>query len=260
MTGATGGIGSVLAGKLAREGCRISAVGHNKERLADLEEYVESLGGRCNPIDGDLTEFGIEERAVDSAEKAFGPIDSAFLMAGSFPLGRFEKLSPEVVSDTIALNLISPISTIRQLTSRMATRGGRICAISSVAGLLPMPYLSVYSAAKSGLAIFCRSVAPELRDVGISLTCVAPRAVDTRFISKLRPVYGRLGWAIDSPDVVADAVLRATALGKELVVLGGIERLGAALSWLSPRFIERTLAGMRRIIGDLIDRKSDELD
>ena len=261
MTGATGGIGSVVAGKLAREGCRISAVGRNKQRLADLEEFIENLGGKCRTIHVDLAETDVAEGAVDAAEASFGPIDSAFLLAGSFPLSRIEAISEERIASAISLNLVSPIQLIRVLASRMATNsGGKICVTSSVAGLLPMPYLSVYSAAKSGLAMFCRSARPELRDIGVSLTCVAPRAVDTRFISALRPIYDRLGWAIDSPETVAEIILRSTALGKNLVIIGGIERFGAALSWISPDITERILESMRRIIGNFLDGKSDEPD
>jgi hypothetical protein len=44
------------------------------------------------------------------------------------------------------------------------------------------------------------------------------------------------------------------------VIVGGIERFGAALSWISPNITERILDSMRKIIGDFLDGKSDEPD
>ncbi len=242
ITGATGGIGSILAIRLAREGCSISAVGHSEERLEDLREYIESVGGTCGTIVADLSKPICGSSLVESAERAFGPVDSAFLTAGVFTLARLDDLDDQAITSAITLNLISPIEIARALFEAMSPRGqGKIAMTASLAGLVPLPFLSVYSAAKSGLISFCRSAAPEFRERGISLTCIAPGAVDTAFISKIRPIFAKFGWRIDSPHRVAEEILRATALKKNVVVTAGFERLGAYISPLFPEMLERIM-------------------
>ncbi|MCK5832320.1 SDR family oxidoreductase [bacterium] len=253
ITGATGGIGSIIAARLAREACKITAIGYNEQRLSDLKEYVESIGGQCAVIKADLSNQTEGDSFIEEAMDKFGKIDTAFLLAGSFTFYPVCELESRIINQDVTLNLISPIILASSLFKEMAPRGeGRITIVSSLAGIVPLPYLSVYNSAKSGLVMFCRSAAPEFSEKGISLTCIVPGAVDTHFISKYRPSFEAAGWHIDSAQNVAEEILRATALGKKLVFTGGFERIGAKISPLFPEFTERIMGYAKNKFNSII--------
>ncbi len=241
ITGATGGIGSILAAKLAREGCNISAVSRHEDRLADLAEWIESLGGSCNGIPQDLTQKGAVEAVLEAADK-FGPIDSVFCAAADFQPGPFRSYTTEDIVSTIRLDLLSPILFTKSLLPAMLKRGfGKICSIASAFGLLPLPYFSVHGATKAGLIGFCRSLAAEIAGSGVTVTCVAPRAVDTAMINKYKPLYRRLRWNIDSPENTAEEILKATALGKSFVAIGGADSIGWRIANVFPGIVQKII-------------------
>jgi len=242
ITGATGGIGSVLASKLAFEGCRISAVARRRDRLEDLREWIESSNGICFPISKDVTDDDACEFIISRATAEFGPIDSAFLSAGYIEPMPIELTNSSQITKSVELNLLAPVRLTSALLPSMLRRGaGRICAVSSVLGIFPVPFLSVYNAAKSGLIAFYRTLKHELRGAGVSLTCVAPRAVDTALINSLKDTFNSLGWGIDTPEQTAYNILRATALRKGFVISGGIEKAIPVISVLFPALINKQL-------------------
>lgn len=242
ITGATGGVGSIIASRLARERCRISAVGRRQDRLEDLAEWVHDLGGECHKIHKDLRDDDSTEYIVAEAKKRFGPIDNAILGATQFSISPFDGLDQSEISDIIRVNLLSPISTVREILPNMLDRGfGRIALISSVAGIFPLPFMAVYDATKSGLITFSRALTGEIANSGVSVTCVSPRAVDTVIMNKIKALTQSLGWVIDSPESVAEEILRATALEKTHVTLGSMEKLVPLVGSLFPEFIRKVL-------------------
>jgi len=258
ITGATGGVGSIIAAKMAREGCRITAVSRREDRLGDLKEWVEKLGGKCNTIPRDLADENCYDEIIAEARDTFGFVDAAFWVAARFNPGPFAECDPEEISRTIKLNLISAISQTRAILPEMLERGnGKICAVSSLAGLIPVPYFDIYSSTKAGLMGFFRALAREIKGSGVTVTCVAPRTVYTEIINRLKNLYKRLGWPIDSPEKVAEEIVRATALGKEFVPLGGIEKLAPCLLYIIPGIIEQFADSVKEEMSVFFDRKTD---
>ena len=235
ITGATGGIGSALSAEFAKEGCKISAVARREDRLFDLAEWVRELGGKCNIIAKNLACEKSYPEIIGSAEKVFGAVEVAFFTAGILPFGRVFNCETDEIAEAIKVNLVSPIAlTSLILPNMIRNEYGRICAISSLAARLPIPRMSVYSASKAGLSAFCETASDELRGTGVSLTCVEPRGVATSMINFLHDSYVRMGWQIDPAKEVAYKILRATALGKQSVALGNLEKLFIEFASLFP--------------------------
>lgn len=242
ITGATGGVGSIIASRLAREKCRISAVGRREDRLEDLTEWVEDLGGSCNPINKDMHDLDATEFIVQKATERFGPLDTAILGATKFALGQFAEFDETAIEEIIRVNLLSPIAITRAIIPDMLRRGfGKIAFISSVAGILPLPYMAVYDASKSAIITFTKALAQEIEGSGVTVSCISPRAIDTVIMNQMKPLTVGLGWIIDTPEAVAEQILRATALGKTHVSIGSMEKLVPFLQSVFPNLVKRIL-------------------
>ncbi len=259
ITGATGGVGSIIASRLAKENCRITAVGRRRDRLDDLAEWIEDLGGECCTIHTDLRQSESTTEVVNKACECFGPIDTAIFGATHFAISPFDDMEPEEIEDIVQVNLLSPINMIRALLPDMLNRGfGRISVLASVAGIFPLPYMAVYDATKAGMINFSRALATELAGSGISVTCISPRAVDTVIMNRIKELTETLGWVIDSPESVAEEILRATALGKTHVTIGSMEKIIPIVGSLFPEFIRRVLDITRREMAHFFEREENE--
>jgi len=256
VTGATGGIGSVIIGKLARENCRISAISRNEQRLKDLEQYIDFLGAKSATYSHDFSKSGDITKLVKKVENKFGPIEVLIWSAGSIQPDLFLNTEIERIDYLINLNLISPLALTRAVLTGMIENGyGRIGLISSVAGSIPLPYVSIYGAAKAGMTHFSKIVSNELRHSEISLTCILPRAVDTTLISGLKSAYRAMNWSVDSPEIVAHETLRAIALQKDELIFGGPEKMFNKLVYLFPGLVKRLFPNMLEQMSPFMDKE-----
>lgn len=85
ITGASSGIGRVLATGLARADARIVAVARRADRLADLVREIIETGGQAIAVSADVTDAASIERAYDDAERAFGVADVSSATQASAP-------------------------------------------------------------------------------------------------------------------------------------------------------------------------------
>jgi 3-hydroxybutyrate dehydrogenase len=172
VTGAAGGIGRAIAGRLSADGYGVLAV--------DLEPDPEGPG---EPYAADLTTREGNRGAVDAALARFGRLDAVVPNAGFqhvAPVGEF----PEDRWDgLIALLLTSPFLLARYAWEHLAASGdGRYVAISSIHGLVASPYKAGYVAAKHGLLGLVKTLALEGAEHGVLATAVCPGFVRTPLV------------------------------------------------------------------------------
>lgn len=120
----------------------------------------------------------------DIAKKIFdreGRIDLLINNAGFGIAGAVEDCSPQNIYSLIDTNLSAVISISSIFIPYLKMSKGRIINISSVGGLVPLPYQAVYSASKAGVEIFSRALANELKRSGVKVTAVLPGDVKTNF-------------------------------------------------------------------------------
>src|ERR1700688_999727 len=129
VTGASRGIGAMLATKLARKGARVALVARSRDAIAEL---ATQLGGDAYPAD--LADVSTVEPLVRAIETD-GPINVLVNNAGVDLAGSFVELEPDRIRELIAVNLVAPMLLCRAVIPTMCLRGaGHIMNVSSLAG------------------------------------------------------------------------------------------------------------------------------
>ena len=176
VTGATGGIGSATAERLAAAGAHVVLVARGMDAV---RERAAALGGV--PVVADVgTETGVMRvREAVSALQAEGP-DIVVHAAGAFALAPLAETSVEAFDTIVAVNLRAAFLLVRAFVPLMLERGsGHVVTIGSVAGRHAFPANGAYSASKFGVRGLHAVLAAELRGTGVRATFVEPSATDT---------------------------------------------------------------------------------
>ena len=244
LTGASQGLGAVMARQLAAAGARLVLAARSTDKLV---ETAKSLGGAdalC--IKCDVTRAEDRRALLARTLQERGPPDVLINNAGVEELGVYAEQDPAVFERIVATNLLAPMQLAREALPAMLARGsGHIVNIASLAGRTGMPYGAAYSGSKGGLAEWSISLAAELRDTGVAVSVICPGFVDGTgmFSRKETPAPKSIG--ASHPQDVAHAVLNVLTTRKlEVVVNPRPVRLLMALKALSP---EAALAVGRRL-------------
>jgi short-subunit dehydrogenase len=155
--------------------------------------------------------------------KAHGPIDVLVNNAGVMDVGATPSFDLKVGRRLMDLDLISPMLLVQSVLPGMLERGrGSIINIISVAGIIPMPGATWYSAAKAGLGAYSESLRAELRGTGVKILTVYPGPVDTALAQSSLDAYGEKGPAgmlpKGSPQALAGRVRAAMERGRARVI------------------------------------------
>lgn len=180
ITGASGGIGSGIAERLASEGCALVLCGNrNAVALTELYGRVSALVP-CRTFLGDLSEESFVKEVVDASLREFGHIDGIIHAAGIASVGLMTDLSLSDWNRLFDANLTSAFLLCKALTPHFVSRkDGRILLISSVWGGRGASCEVAYSASKGGINSFTKALAKELAPSGIAVNALAPGMVDT---------------------------------------------------------------------------------
>jgi len=218
VTGASRGIGRVIARHLAEHGARVTVHGRDTEALASVRHEIEDASGTARAVAADLTDPDQIARLVREAEEGLGGIDVLVANAGGSPTKPqpVEEMRDEDFVAAVELNLIATYRLVVAVLPGMKERGrGSIVTMSSAAARRPTPYSPIaYAAAKAGVELFTKDVALQAGPYGVRANCVAPETIITERTAQEIPqdvqeqLVGqhplrRLGTALD----VADAVL-----------------------------------------------------
>lgn len=213
ITGASRGIGYELAKKFATNGNhRIVVIARNKDKINKLKEVCSEINTYSSifPIQYDLLNIdSYESTLINEIKKNISEIDIIINNAGLLINKPFEKFSIDDISDTINLNLLAPVLLIKTILP-LVKKGGHVVNISSMGGFQgtqKFPGLSVYSAAKAGLASLTECLAEEYKEREISFNCLALGATDTEMLREAFPGYNAPFKAEDMADFIADFAL-----------------------------------------------------
>jgi len=182
LTGASSGLGRALCESLVEQGCRVAATARDPAMLEPMAPAQPDAywTGRLDVTDGDQI-----RSAVDAAFVAFGRVDVIVSNAGYGLFGAAEELTDEQIDRQIQTNLLGPIRLARAVLPYLrAQGGGRIVQISSSAGQVALPNMSLYHASKWGVEGFFDSLAAEVAAFGIGVTIVEPGSVATDFAGR----------------------------------------------------------------------------
>jgi len=178
VTGGSSGIGRAFSLRLAQDGARVC--------IADIRDgtetvsAIESGGGEAMAVQCDQTSAADVERLRATVADRFGGCDILVHNAGIYPATLFDDMSFEEWRRVLNVNLDSIFHLAKAVLPRMkAQQWGRIVAISSTTFHSGIAYNSHYSASKAGLIGFCRSLASEVGQFGITVNTIAPGLVKT---------------------------------------------------------------------------------
>lgn len=236
LTGASHGIGPVIARAMAAEGINLALAARSAN---ELEILASSLREQVRVIVAttDVNSPSDRLKLVQRTESELGKVDILINNAGLEEIISFDRQDPAMIQRIVETNVIAPMLLAREVLPPMLERGhGWIVNIASVAGRAGMPYGAVYSGSKGALAEWSISLHAELAGSGVSVSVVCPGFVSTTGMHarKGKPAPGSLGEV--SPDAVALAVIRALQTGyPEILVSARPIRLLMALRALAPR-------------------------
>jgi 3-oxoacyl-[acyl-carrier protein] reductase len=214
VTGASRGIGSAIAKRLASDGFAVIVNYAGRSAEAEtLVKQIEEAGGKAMPVQADVSDARAVERMFDAAESAYGRIDLLVNNAGIMKLAALAESDDTLFDSQIAINLKGSFNTLREAAKRLRN-GGRIINLSSSVVGLYQPSYAVYAATKAGVEAMTHVLAKELRGRNITVNAVAPGPTATALfldgkpqqviehLTKLAPLE-RLGQPEDIANTVA---------------------------------------------------------
>lgn len=184
LTGAAGGIGAAIAGRLLDAGCLVGLL----DRSPAVTGLADSFGacGRTSALVADVSDGAAVRAAVERCEKELGPISGLVNNAGWDRASRFVESDEDFWRQVIDVNLYGPLHVTRAVLEGMVARGrGRIVFMASDAGRVGSSGEAVYSACKGGIVSFAKSVAREVARSGVTLNAVCPGPTDTPLLAGL---------------------------------------------------------------------------
>jgi 3-oxoacyl-[acyl-carrier protein] reductase len=173
VTGASGGLGSAIAGALAGQGARLAVSGSNIDKL---ERLKSELGGEhvalpCNLADG----AAVDQLVPQALEVLGGRLDILVNNAGVTRDNLLIRMKDEEFEDVIRINLEAAFRLMRAASKpMMRARFGRIISIASVVGVTGNPGQANYVASKAALIGMTKAVAQELASRAITVNAIAP--------------------------------------------------------------------------------------
>ena len=178
ITGASSGIGEGLARNIAAQGARLILSGRN---VAELERVAGACGAdQCLILPFDTRDFTAIPALVEQAIKWAGRIDCLVNNAGISQRSLALETDFSVYETIIGVDLLAPIALTQAVLPHMVAKGGgRLIAISSIAGIAGVPMRSAYCAAKHGIFGYFDSVRCETAHLGITVHVIAPGSVKT---------------------------------------------------------------------------------
>lgn len=214
VTGACGGIGSVLTRRFVEAGDTVLALDMNETALAALVDTLDAT--QVTPVVADLADATAVREAVAQAVAQRGPVDVVVANAGAALAGTLAQTDAASWQHDVHLNLNGTYHTVEAVRESMIERkSGVLVLIGSVNGMTALGH-PAYSAAKAGLISYTKALAIELGRYGIRANIVCPGTVKTQAwqarVDKDPQVFETLKkWYplgdFATPDDIADAVL-----------------------------------------------------
>lgn len=231
VTGAGSGIGRALAHELARRGARVAASDVDVAGVESTVAAITELGGTARAWHLDVTDAGaVESHAADVVD-TFGSADLVINNAGVALAARAVEQTSKDVAKVVDVDLLGVVNgTQAFLPHLLASGDGHLVNISSLFGLVAMPYNSAYNAAKYGVRGYTEAIAIELAAARapVGVTCVHPGGVATSIARNAErpPANDGLTTAFDKvlrmpPHRAAEIILRGVQRGRRRQLVGG---------------------------------------
>ena len=233
VTGASTGIGYELAKCCAREGYDLLVAADERE-IEHAAIELRELGVAIQAVQADLATI----RGVDILLGAVaGRRVDALLANAGIGLGRgFLDEDFDEIRRVVDTNITGTLYLVHRLGTEMRSHGhGRILITGSIAGFMPGSFQAVYNGTKAFLDSFSVALRNELKDSGVTVTCLMPGATETEFFERADMLDTKIGQAHkDDPAEVARLGFEAMQQGESQIITGWKNKVQAAIAHVLP--------------------------
>lgn len=242
VTGASSGIGFELAELCAAAGFDL-LIAADEPSIHQAATILAKSGTRVDPLEVDLSTM----EGVDKLYEAINGRDVSALLANAGRGLGHAFLDQEFtdIMQVVDTNVTGTLYLIHKVGRRMRARGqGRILITGSIAGFMPGTFQAVYNGTKALLDSFSFALRAELRDSGVTVTCLMPGATETEFFERADLMDTKVGTEKKQPaSEVAKLGFDAMMRGEAEVITGWSNKLRAAIANILPN---ETLAEQHR--------------
>jgi NAD(P)-dependent dehydrogenase (short-subunit alcohol dehydrogenase family) len=185
ITGASGGIGVATTRELAAAGWTVVATARRPEASGELRELAEQFP-EVSVRALDVTSDESVDSCIGSVLADLGSIDQLVNNAGAGHRGTLEQLTIEELSQSMDLNFFGVARVTKAVLPAMRkARGGRVITVTSLNGIVALPFSDAYNAAKFAVEGLMESLAAVMREFGVSISVLEPGPVRTAFFANL---------------------------------------------------------------------------
>jgi len=233
VTGASSGIGLELAKQCAVNGFDL-VIAADDPAIEQAAEELRKLGAEVETVQADLATLD----GVDRLHAALkGRSVDALLANAGHGLGHgFLDQDFAEARHVIDTNITGTLYLIQKVGRDMRSRGkGRILITGSIAGFMPGSFQAVYNGTKAFIDSFSFALRDEVKDSGITVTCLMPGPTDTHFFERADMMDTQVGQGKkDDPEMVAKVGFDAMMNGEGDVVAGWKNKLQTAMATVTP--------------------------
>jgi short-subunit dehydrogenase len=233
VTGASTGIGFELAKQAAEHGYDLLIIADEPE----IHAAAESLRAEGHSVDALQTDLatlaGVDQLCAKIAAR---PVAALLANAGRGLGHGFLEQNFDEVRRVIDTNITGTIYLIQKVARAMRDRGeGRILIVGSIAGYMPGTFQAVYNGTKAFINSFSFALRAELKDTGVTVTCLMPGATETEFFERADMLDTKVGrQEKDDPADVAQQGFEAMLRGDGDIVTGWNNKLQTMFASILP--------------------------
>lgn len=233
VTGASSGIGLELARCAAADGHDLLVVADEAE-IESAAAELRASGASVEALQADLA----TQEGVDALEQAIAgrPVEALLANAGRGLGHAFLDQDFAAVRHVIDTNVTGTVDTAQRIGRTMRDRGrGKILFTGSIAGFMPGSFQAIYNGTKAFVDSFAAALRNELKDSGVTVTCLMPGATDTRFFERADMLDTKVGTSKkDDPADVAKDGWKALLSGDADIVSGLKNKAQVAMAHVIP--------------------------
>ncbi|MFF7454671.1 SDR family NAD(P)-dependent oxidoreductase [Kitasatospora sp. NPDC008115] len=261
VTGASRGLGLLIARELVQRDCRVMLCARDHDELRWAERRLAANGGAVASVTCDITAPEAPQQILAAVHERFGPLELLVNNAGIIQVGPFDALREEDFRQAMETMLFAPLRLITAaLPDLRRTEKGTVVNITSVGGRIPAPHMLPYVAAKFAATGLSQGLRAELAAGGVSVTTVLPGLMRTgshtaaRFHGRAPAEYSWFAAAASLPllsmdaERAARAIVRAADRGRAELVLTPAAWIGSRVHGLAPATMTRLLTLAARLL------------